>query len=711
MHDTRGPLHRDGLAAQHLDEAFLELLLRRPTARERRWLSHLPPTALRWCLERCSERRLGVARFLSDATSALEAIGPGRAEAEDLWELHDRWRRGQGRRAPRWEPRRPLDPATIDERARAVTALFEDVLGRPPDEATSRRFVARWCLGLDELASLRDELESSEEHARLESFRRRARAALRRAATLASEASEVDALDDLRQLVERWRACARESASTGDEPRDTSHGASSDPLEERALAVDALFRSVLFRPPDARSRRLALARWLLGLDALASLRAELERGREHAEVVRPLVQLARDAIREFEHRAATPSELQACVDRVRTSLRTHAELVAAIADGTARRKLGVRPLKLEMDVTSQCNLRCTMCYFSDPRFGRRERVDVSVDRFREIARQVFPHCGLVSLSFGTEPLLHPRIGELLEITAQEEVPWRYLITNGLLLDERAIEAFVRVPLHGFSVSIDAATPATYERIRRGARWERLMANLRALQDAKRRAGSEYPRVTFNFVLMRSNVDELPALIRLAHELGVEGVSAMHVTPFGGLGMEDELLSAEPERCNAVLAAARAEAERLGVPIALPESFAVEPSGERVLKDAPPAGFLFPAVASATTECPFPWRFVGIDPYGQVLPCGWWYARPPMGDVHEQSFAEIWNGAPWSALRREHATGELRSGCRSCPAAGMGSCDNPRAFATVELGASTQSSKARARPPRNEAPTPPMDAHG
>lgn len=679
------------------DRVYRETLMRAPIARERgAWTARLPAGLLRWRLRRKAEFRLGVAPFRRSAAATLHAIGGAGEDARDLQELHDRWRQVLAGAPARWRAPSPPMRAEVEDRARAVDDLFQRALRRSPDERTRRLYLARWILGLDDRSSLLAELHASDERARLLRAQRLFEALSYRLAELDGSAWDVDE-EDGRLLRESWRRFPIDfhDPCLADAPEPAAH------LAERARAVDALFAEVLLRPPDAATRRRYLLRWSAGLDDLESLRAELRRSPEHQEVISPLVAIVREVHERYVHRPPTEHEVKDAVDRARTSLPDARDLAAAIADGTVRRKLGIRPLKLEMDVTTQCNLRCTMCYFSDPIHGRRERVDIGVDDFRRLARQAFPYCGLVSLSFGTEPLLHPRLEELLEIAAEEEVPWRYVITNGLLLDERLIEAFVRVPLHGFSVSIDAATAPTYERIRNGGRWDRLMANLRALQAAKRRAGSEYPRLTFNFVMMRSNLDELPALVRLAHELQAEGVSATHLTSFEGLDLEDEQLHTEPERCNAVLAATRAEALRLGIPVALPEPFDLGASAPRVLKQDQPVGFLFPASARAGAPCPFPWQFVGIDPYGKVVPCGSWYTQPPMGDIRAQAFADIWDSPAWRELRSEHAEGELRPLCLECPAAGMGSCDNPRAFGAVRLGLAQGT--PRAQRPATDAP--------
>lgn len=553
------------------------------------------------------------------------------------------------------------------------------VLRRPPnaeEQDSLRRFLPPWLLEL--------RLRASREH------RRGIRPFVAAAARAWEEVAGAPARsEDLEHLLDRWRRTQSAGAFEWRSPPAVDGHARA----EQSRALDRLFLELEDRQPDAATRHRFLARWSLGLDDEHSLREEMHRSLAEILLSSASWSASLGAVRgliaaERAHYLlppVTPREQLATFVRVARSYAGPGDLAAAVATGTVRRRLGIRPIKFEMDVTSQCNLRCRMCYLSDPTFGRRARIDFDIDVFRRLAAEVFPNCALVSLSFGAEPLLHPRIVELLEIVAAEEVPWRYLITNGLLLDAEMIDAFVRIPLHGFSVSIDAATAATYERIRRGGRWQQLVGNLRAIDAAKRRAGSHFPQVSLNFVLMRSNAHELPALVRLAPELGASGIAAMHLTPYDGLGLEGEGLDAEPERCNAILAEARAEADRLGLSIALPEPFgppADSPAGP--LKRAPPAGFMFPEAGSARGPCPFPWQFVGVDAYGKVVPCGHWYTEPPLGDVATQSFAQIWNGARWRELREEHASGRLRQTCRECPAAGMGSCDSPKAFRTVTL---------------------------
>ena len=84
---------------------------------------------------------------------------------------------------------------------------------------------------------------------------------------------------------------------------------------------------------------------------------------------------------------------------------------------------------------------------------------------------------------------------------------------------------------------------------------------------------------------------------------------------------------------------------------------------------------------ANSCCPFPWHFLAIEPDGAVQPCGWWHHGPPMGNLHTQSFAEIWAGEPRRNLRGQLVTGKLGENCSRCPAAGMGASNSASSFQT------------------------------
>jgi molybdenum cofactor biosynthesis enzyme MoaA len=167
--------------------------------------------------------------------------------------------------------------------------------------------------------------------------------------------------------------------------------------------------------------------------------------------------------------------------------------------------LHARPLTVLFDISNKCNLRCRMCYFSyDSVFLRRAQF-MSPETFERIASSVIPLAHTLFLSAGCESLTSPHFIDILRIAARFRPPQIKLLTNGLLMGAHESRALVDCGVTQVHVSLEGATRATYERIRRGADFEMLVANLALLRDIKHERRSHLPLVQFNVTLMNSNV--------------------------------------------------------------------------------------------------------------------------------------------------------------------------------------------------------------
>lgn len=268
----------------------------------------------------------------------------------------------------------------------------------------------------------------------------------------------------------------------------------------------------------------------------------------------------------------------------------------ARADAAARMaSLDGRPLTVLFDLSNKCNIRCRMCYFSYDSVFHRPAVFLPIDRFEQIAAEVFPHAKAVCLSAGSEPLTCPHFIEILRVAAEHDVPYLKFLTNGLLIDDAVTEALIDCGVDEIDVSIDGATRTTYESIRIGGRFDRLCANLTRLRDRKRARASETPLVQFNLTLMRSNVGELDAFVDLALELGAGRIAARHLMPYQGLDMEAESLARTPDLADACFHDFLDRAARASIPVAtFPDFFGkVPPSGATSPRPARPAGEAVP----------------------------------------------------------------------------------------------------------------------
>jgi radical SAM protein with 4Fe4S-binding SPASM domain len=319
---------------------------------------------------------------------------------------------------------------------------------------------------------------------------------------------------------------------------------------------------------------------------------------------------------------------------------------------------------------------------SHPSHYKRPLQRMSMDVLNRLADEIFFHVHSLSFTYGAEPLLHPEFPRFVEIAARYRIPEIYAVTNGMLLSEGITRALVGHGMHALGVSLDAANARTYEKIRMGGEWVRVMDNLEYLQRFKRDSGSRYPALELMFVMMKSNIAELPGFVDLAGDLGATSVNAFHLVPFHDLRMASESCSHVKETTNEMLRRARGRAEVLGIQFTAPPPFgeAAGPGPDEQARNR--FGLPVSRATAKAGHCPFPWHFAAIDMSGDVVPCGWWNNRRGMGNIRSESFLSIWNNERYQKLRIAHRTGALESGCATCPAAGMGSVDEECSFAEI-----------------------------
>lgn len=458
--------------------------------------------------------------------------------------------------------------------------------------------------------------------------------------------------------------------------------------------VDQIYRAVLCRPADTDGLghyvRL-LTRGEIDLARFVNITYECQ---EYVTVVRPAIEEVRTAYQFLFDRAPVQAEIYNHVQAFRGSFSTDNELISMLrTDGAARARFGIRPLKIEMDITNQCNIRCIMCPFSDPAVGRRKRKDLSKETFLRWADEMFSWAASVGLLFGTEPTLNQHLLSFVRTAKEYRVPNVYFSTNAMKLTPALAGGLIEAGLDEMNVSLDAGTKETFERIRRGAKWDTVISNLKSLRDQKAALKISRPRLHMSFVMMRSNIRELPQFVELAAELGAVVLYFTHLVAYNSLATIEESLGTDSDDFQEYVDRAHLLARQHGIHVVLPRTRQIgvnitaphtsEPKPNHLADiDKAREAHGLPkrfATDEANSCCPFPWHFIAIEPDGAVLPCGWWHSGPPMGNLHQQHFQEIWSGEPMRTLRGQLVSRNLGRNCSRCPAAGMGSSDSSASF--------------------------------
>tara|TARA_B100000965_G_scaffold363853_1_gene346950 strand:- start:3491 stop:4507 length:1017 start_codon:yes stop_codon:yes gene_type:complete len=182
----------------------------------------------------------------------------------------------------------------------------------------------------------------------------------------------------------------------------------------------------------------------------------------------------------------------------------------------AKRRDGARYLSARIDTVTACNHRCQYCYTLDLT-GHRTQL-MSLEDFKKAAANLFPYCHTVALSCAWEPTMNKNLADFIRVAASFDVPFLHFVSNGSYLTEEIMEAMVDCGLDRMAVSIDAATPETYEKIREVNDLERVLENLGKLRDLKAARGSTKPLVNINWTAFEENADEAIILARDYNDL-------------------------------------------------------------------------------------------------------------------------------------------------------------------------------------------------
>lgn len=311
------------------------------------------------------------------------------------------------------------------------------------------------------------------------------------------------------------------------------------------------------------------------------------------------------------------------------------------------------PQYLQIEPVGQCNLRCRMC---PVQFREVRPAFMAFDTFTHLVDQ-FPRLTRLHLQGLGEPLLHPRFFEMVDYAVRRRVEVT-TNTNLTMLTPAKAQACVTSGLAALHASLDGASATVYEHIRVGARFDKVLRNLRRLLAVRAGSGQGLPRVELVMVLMRDNLHELEPLVQLAHDLGVDGVFVQRLCH----DFAEESLPAryrtmrafvdtqaldDPRLADALgqaLNRARALAASLDVPLRLPRP-----------------------VQSESCGCDWPWRGAYLSFDGVAMPCCM-VATPDrisFGNMQRDGAAQVWNNAEYNRFRARLASDTPPDICRSC----------------------------------------------
>jgi radical SAM protein with 4Fe4S-binding SPASM domain len=345
-------------------------------------------------------------------------------------------------------------------------------------------------------------------------------------------------------------------------------------------------------------------------------------------------------------------------------------------------EVGSFPGILELPVAGKCNLRCEMCGLTHGHALYPNWTYEEVARFKPF----LPYADLVNPTGAGEPLLVKDFFRMLALFSEHKTDIGFF-TNATQLNAEKIDQLIAMRIGTISISIDGATREVFEKIRHPAKFDVVVENARALVRRRRELGSVLPRLQIAMVLMQDNLHELSALVRLAKDIGAEGVYTMFVsrvhTPQGKPVFDHQLVERTPAKTNAALHEAKAVARELGIrflaPAPLPEpdsSSSPDAPAASAATGADPQtslellpGQVLPERPADRVMCSHPWNQYVVWNDGAVSPCC--RIRDDVdglkfGNIRDSDPATLWNSPAMVRLRERLATGCPPAACIRCP---------------------------------------------
>jgi len=271
------------------------------------------------------------------------------------------------------------------------------------------------------------------------------------------------------------------------------------------------------------------------------------------------------------------------------------------------------PRRLVIETTAKCNLRCKMCLGATSL--KRPRKDMSLKTFGNIIKQIKGKVEFVSLQGYGEPLLNHKIFDMIKIANKSGIRTG-ISTNATVLNTDKSIKLIDSGLDHLTFAFDGATKKTYEDIRRGAKYEKVINNIKNFLKIKQKLRSNI-FVVIQCIFMKETEGEIQKFKKMWHTPGVDALRIRQITH--GISQYDE-------------------------------------KTQEKLRNSP------------GKPCYWLWVEPAVFWDGTVVSCCQDVnAKITLGNINKQNLLKIWNSPKIQKMRRMHSCGQRRkiSICKDC----------------------------------------------
>jgi len=305
------------------------------------------------------------------------------------------------------------------------------------------------------------------------------------------------------------------------------------------------------------------------------------------------------------------------------------------------------PLKIDIEPISRCNFRCTMCVVSEWTHGKRAE-DMTFEQFRALIDSE-PQLLEIKLQGLGEPLmLGEELFKMISYAISRDI-WVRTTTNASLLHQKGnYKKLVDSGVCEVQISIDGATPETFESVRVGAHSNRVFDNCRLINAYCTEKTRHVTKMWT--VVEQDNYREMELLVDTAADLGFK--SQVFSLDLHGWGTskwnEINLVKRRDNHLDeSYLLGLVEKGKSVGVRV---EFWTVNDKYD---------------ATSPETLCPWPFERSMVSSDLRTVPCCM-ISNPDVFELGKgMDFASAWHGSHYAQFRKAHLSGDIPKVCRSC----------------------------------------------
>lgn len=320
------------------------------------------------------------------------------------------------------------------------------------------------------------------------------------------------------------------------------------------------------------------------------------------------------------------------------------------------------PLRYFLELTYRCNLSCPYCYVGN----ERNKNELTTDEWKKVIDQL-PFYSIATL-VGGEPLIRTDFTEIFAYCSKRIMNKVHVVSNGILINDEIIKAFIKYKLLLLSVSLDGYGKTHDTNRGKEGIFDKIVSNLENLKSKKKNQ-----MIDIKTIVLENNLDDLPKLYKLCTDMGFEFLSVSFlrnnnwkqssVLQESFIPEFNENYPIKPYFDIEHFKEIYREIESIKGKTKLRFSPKFEYS-----KNPPEAIEKFFSLAESTpiqeiyAPCKFPYNNTFINPEGYIYPC----LSQKIGNVKERSIKEIFNMPNYCCFRKNlKANGGVFGACQMC----------------------------------------------